>query len=121
MSDQGSFAYGASAVVTSDGRDLLVYDPSDEAPRWMKTLHANVAHVAVAGDRVIAVDTDGHLTTYDAAEAEEKSTIDLGGTPHALTVNDDAIAVALAGEILVVRGEDKRTIALPGARALAFD
>src|SRR5262249_19882295 len=43
------------------------------------------------------------------------------GSPRALAVGDDAIAVALADKIEIVRGDDKRTIAIAGASALAFD
>jgi hypothetical protein len=120
MTEEGSFAYGASAVATTDGKELLVYDPSDEAPRWRETLSADVAHVAVSGDRVIAVDADGRLSTYDAKDGEERSMIDVGA-PNAIAASDSAIALALANEIVIVHGEEKRSVALAGARALAFD
>jgi hypothetical protein len=121
MTDVGSFAYGASAVATTDGKELLVYNPDDEAPRWHKTLSANVAHVAVAGEHIIAVDVDGHLAAFRAEDGEEVHSRAVGGPPRALAAHSDVVAVALEDRIVVARGKDTRTIMVAGARAVAFD
>jgi PQQ-like domain len=120
MSD-GSFAYGASAVVTSDGKELLVYDPSDEAPRWKKTLETDIAHVALDGARVLALDVAGNLTSFDASDGTEVDRVGLAAAPLAFAAWGGARAVAFAKEIVVLRDDATRLIAIENAHAVAFD
>ena len=116
----GSFAFGPTAVVCSDGKELLVYAPADEAPLWKKTLAAPVAAIVTSGDHVLAIDARGALVRLAADTGNEESKETFIGEPRALAARGDTFAVALEDGVVVVTGETRTTLPVSGAHALAF-
>jgi hypothetical protein len=117
----GIFAFGPSAVVCSDGKELLAYAPTDEAPLWKKALSAPVAAVALVGDHVLAIDARGALVRLAADTGVEESKETFVGEPRAIAAGAGAVfAVALEDSVVVVDGDARVTLPIAGAQALAF-
>ena len=115
------FAFGPSAVVCVEGKELLVYDPDDEAPLWKKSLAAPIAAVAVVGDHVLALDARGTLVRLAVEGGAEEAKETFIGEPRALAARTaESFAVALEDGVVVVTGESRVTLPIDGARALAF-
>ena len=117
----GAFACSPSGIACIDGKELLVYEPADEAPAWKKTRAAKLTHVAIMGDLVLAIDDTGDLVRYDAESGDEIGKTAFHGGAHALAVGAGGVyAVALDESVEIVDGDARRAIAIAGARALAL-
>jgi hypothetical protein len=124
MTAQNNFAYdrGGNLIVIGDGSEVLVHAGSDESPLWRKKLDAPIAALGATADTVITLDANGKLRWWNGKTGQEGETVALNGAPRALAVKPDGTcAVALPESVMIInRVQEKRTLAVPNAGALAF-
>jgi hypothetical protein len=125
MSTPNLFAYDPSGrvFVVVDGKEVLVHGGADEAPRWRKSVDAELVGLGAGGDAVITLERSGQLTFWSSDDGVALETIAAGEAPLALAVtrNGSACAVVFADGITVVtRGAAPQRIAATAATAAAW-
>jgi hypothetical protein len=124
MSASHLFAYNrkGTLIVLGDGAEILVHNGEDEAPKWRRTVGADLAAVGATDEHVVSLTSQGQLAWWSGNAGEVVAEVDLAATPRAFAVAaDGTCAVALAEEVaLVPRGGARRALAVTGATAVAW-
>ncbi len=122
MPDPYAYQEDGSVVVMADGPDLLVYSGANDGPLWSKFCEGIHVAVGATAEHVIALDTDGRLTWYRILDGEQQDQVRLGVYVREIQVSSSGLVAGLANNavVLVQRGGDPVSVAVPKARSLGF-
>ena len=131
-----------AVVAVAEGSEILAYDAGNEAPTWIAASPERVVALATAGAILLALDAAGHLRGVDPADGQERWGLGPFGAGAVLGVgvdgrwavvadgvlrvgqdgdvsrtqpldDPDVVAVAFAGEVVVLGYWDGRMVFLP--------
>ncbi|MBN2192327.1 MAG: hypothetical protein JW751_05885 [Polyangiaceae bacterium] len=113
---------GESFLVTADGATLLVNTGDDEQPLWKTECGGKILGIGVTDEEVITLDDVGLLTWWDGESGQRSDEVDVEGTPKSVAVDRDGVAAVLTndGVKIIDPGDEPRSIAVEGARAVAW-
>jgi hypothetical protein len=114
-----SLAFGPGGVVAiADGPELLVYQAIDGAPMWKHFCDGILVGVAIVGDRLVTLDTEGTLTWWRLADGQQEDSTDLGASvSHLVAAPDGAVGAITPNGIVMVSGN---TLSIPQVSAASF-
>jgi len=111
-------AFGASLVAIADGPELLVYQASDGAPVWKQFCDGVLVGVAVVGQRVVTLDTEGAITWWAIADGRQEDTYGFGGSVSQLVAAADGVCGAVTPNGLSMTHGG--TLSIPQVSAASF-
>ena len=105
-------------VAVADGPELLLYQSADGAPIWKQFCDGILVGVAIFGQRVVALDTEGQVTFWRLLDGQQEDSAALGAAAVQLAASPAGPVAAVTANGLAVLGG--APLSMPQVSAAAY-
>ncbi len=112
-------AFGpAGHLAIADGPELLVYQSTDGAPIWKQFCDGILVGIAIVGQRLVSLDSEGTVTWWRLADGRQEDSGELGaGMSQLVTSSDGAVGAVNPSGVSMVGGG---ALSIPQISAASF-
>ena len=110
--------FNAGLIAIADGPELLVYQEGDGAPVWKQFCDGILIGIAITGQRLITLDSEGQVTWWRLMDGQREDTADMGTGVSQLVVSPDGAVAAVTPNGIQVAGGP--ALSLPQVSAAAY-